>query len=293
MWGQMPGRAAQCAARVVQRIARQACAHIQCHLPFPHPPQVEMTLSATKLDNKDMFGKSDPFVRISKARETGAWVPVLKTEVRAGEKGGDAACCYTLAVLIQAVLLALTTLQQQNATGAQPEQASTYAMWAAFRADDGVASLRPACVLRPPCQPSSDDPSPPPPPPPHPQPPTPNPHTQPPHHQVINNNLNPTWRPFKASMAQLCNCDPQRPLLLEVRRCSCSAQASQLVAGWTCQRLLYAQKRKRTSPVEPPCLAQQTGWQAALQDWVAHLRRTSSVLLCTRCSTTTIPALTT
>ncbi|PSC75501.1 copine-3-like isoform X1 [Micractinium conductrix] len=74
---------------------------------------VEMTLSATKLDNKDMFGKSDPFVRISKARETGAWVLVLKTE-------------------------------------------------------------------------------------------------------VINNNLNPTWRPFKASMAQLCNCDPQRPLLLEV-----------------------------------------------------------------------------
>ncbi|PSC75848.1 copine-3 [Micractinium conductrix] len=74
---------------------------------------VEMTLAAVKLDNKDMFGKSDPFVRISKARETGAWVPVLKTE-------------------------------------------------------------------------------------------------------VINNNLNPTWRPFKASMAQLCNCDPQRPLLLEV-----------------------------------------------------------------------------
>jgi len=34
--------------------------------------------------------------------------------------------------------------------------------------------------------------------------------------QVINNNLNPTWRPFQASMAQLCNCDPQRPLLLEV-----------------------------------------------------------------------------
>ena len=46
-----------------------------------------MTLAAVKLDNKDMFGKSDPFVRISKARETGAWVPVLKTEVRAEEKG--------------------------------------------------------------------------------------------------------------------------------------------------------------------------------------------------------------
>jgi hypothetical protein len=33
---------------------------------------------------------------------------------------------------------------------------------------------------------------------------------------VVNNNLNPTWKPFKASMSQLCNCDEQRPLLLEV-----------------------------------------------------------------------------
>lgn len=30
------------------------------------------------------------------------------------------------------------------------------------------------------------------------------------------NNLNPSWRPFEASMSQLCNCDPHRPLLLEV-----------------------------------------------------------------------------
>lgn len=30
------------------------------------------------------------------------------------------------------------------------------------------------------------------------------------------NNLNPTWAPFKASYSQLCNCDPERPLLVEV-----------------------------------------------------------------------------
>lgn len=40
-----------------------------------------MCLAASKLENKDTFSKSDPFVRISKARESGAWVPVLKTEV--------------------------------------------------------------------------------------------------------------------------------------------------------------------------------------------------------------------
>lgn len=43
---------------------------------------VSLALAATKLDNKDLFGKSDPFVRVSKARESGAWVPILKTEVR-------------------------------------------------------------------------------------------------------------------------------------------------------------------------------------------------------------------
>lgn len=34
--------------------------------------------------------------------------------------------------------------------------------------------------------------------------------------QVIKNNLNPSWAPFQASYSQLCNCDPQRPLLVEV-----------------------------------------------------------------------------
>ncbi|EFN57401.1 hypothetical protein CHLNCDRAFT_142828 [Chlorella variabilis] len=33
---------------------------------------------------------------------------------------------------------------------------------------------------------------------------------------VIPNNLNPVWRPFQASMAQLCNGDAHRPLLFEV-----------------------------------------------------------------------------
>lgn len=74
---------------------------------------VSMCLGATKLDNVETFSKSDPFVRVSKMRESGTWIPVLKTE-------------------------------------------------------------------------------------------------------VIPNNLNPTWKPFKASMSQLCNCDVHRPLLLEV-----------------------------------------------------------------------------
>lgn len=46
-----------------------------------------LALAGVKLDNKDTWSKSDPFVRISKARENGAWVPVLKTEVRAGSAG--------------------------------------------------------------------------------------------------------------------------------------------------------------------------------------------------------------
>ena len=43
--------------------------------------QVQLALAASKLENKDTWGKSDPFVRISKARENGEWMPVLKTEV--------------------------------------------------------------------------------------------------------------------------------------------------------------------------------------------------------------------
>eukprot|EP00887_Chlorella_sp_A99_P002975 scaffold24.g2975.t1 len=43
---------------------------------------VSMQLSAVKLENKDTFSKSDPFVRVSKQRENGDWIPVLKTEVR-------------------------------------------------------------------------------------------------------------------------------------------------------------------------------------------------------------------
>ncbi|KAL4428007.1 hypothetical protein ABPG75_002096 [Micractinium tetrahymenae] len=74
---------------------------------------VHMTLAGWKLDNKDTFGKSDPFLQIAKARESGVFVPVLKTE-------------------------------------------------------------------------------------------------------VVDNNLNPQWKPFRASMAQLCNCDEHRPLRIEV-----------------------------------------------------------------------------
>ncbi|KAL4428006.1 hypothetical protein ABPG75_002095 [Micractinium tetrahymenae] len=74
---------------------------------------VSLTLAGSRLANLDTFSKSDPFVQVSKSREGGAWVPVLKTE-------------------------------------------------------------------------------------------------------VIDNNLNPQWKPFQASMAQLCNCDAHRPLLIEV-----------------------------------------------------------------------------
>ncbi len=41
--------------------------------------------------------------------------------------------------------------------------------------------------------------------------------------QVIDNNLNPQWKPFRASMAQLCNCDEHRPLKIEVRWEACLA----------------------------------------------------------------------
>ncbi|KAK6777810.1 hypothetical protein RDI58_024528 [Solanum bulbocastanum] len=42
---------------------------------------VEMTLRCTNLENKDLFSKSDPFLRISRFVETGGSVPICKTEV--------------------------------------------------------------------------------------------------------------------------------------------------------------------------------------------------------------------
>ena len=45
---------------------------------------VTLVLAAQRLDNKDIFSKSDPFVKISKARESGTWAPVVKSEVRWG-----------------------------------------------------------------------------------------------------------------------------------------------------------------------------------------------------------------
>lgn len=109
--------------------------------PLPRP-QVELCLAASKLENKDTWSKSDPFLRISKARENGDWAPVLKTEVRL-----DGVCT----------------------------------------AERGRAADQP-CHLGTPGR-----------------------------TQTIQNNLNPTWRPIKVAMSQLCSCDEQRPLLLEVR----------------------------------------------------------------------------
>ncbi|XP_057963008.1 protein BONZAI 3 [Malania oleifera] len=42
---------------------------------------VEMTLRCSNLENKDLFSKSDPFLRISRIVETGGSVPICKTEV--------------------------------------------------------------------------------------------------------------------------------------------------------------------------------------------------------------------
>ena len=50
----------------------------------PSLPQVQLSLAASKLENKDTWGKSDPFVRISKARSNGEWFPVLKSEASFG-----------------------------------------------------------------------------------------------------------------------------------------------------------------------------------------------------------------
>ncbi|XP_039043573.1 protein BONZAI 3 [Hibiscus syriacus] len=42
---------------------------------------VETKLRCSQLDNKDMFSKSDPFLRISRQSESGNYVPICKTEV--------------------------------------------------------------------------------------------------------------------------------------------------------------------------------------------------------------------
>ncbi|XVF42550.1 hypothetical protein PTKIN_Ptkin01aG0372600 [Pterospermum kingtungense] len=48
---------------------------------FPSRMAVEMKLRCSHLDNKDLFSKSDPFVRISRPSENGTYVPICKTEV--------------------------------------------------------------------------------------------------------------------------------------------------------------------------------------------------------------------
>ncbi|KAB1994745.1 hypothetical protein ES319_D13G118500v1 [Gossypium barbadense] len=42
---------------------------------------VEMKLRCSQLGNKDMFSKSDPFLRISRLTESGKYVPICKTDV--------------------------------------------------------------------------------------------------------------------------------------------------------------------------------------------------------------------
>eukprot|EP00824_Muranothrix_gubernata_P015770 TRINITY_DN33001_c0_g1_i1.p1 TRINITY_DN33001_c0_g1~~TRINITY_DN33001_c0_g1_i1.p1 ORF type:complete len:545 (+),score=112.55 TRINITY_DN33001_c0_g1_i1:24-1637(+) len=42
---------------------------------------LRVTFSAKKLDNKDFFGKSDPFLVISRLREAGDYIPTFKTDV--------------------------------------------------------------------------------------------------------------------------------------------------------------------------------------------------------------------
>lgn len=43
--------------------------------------KINVVLSAKKLDKKDVFGKSDPFLVFKRVRENGQWVAVHKTEV--------------------------------------------------------------------------------------------------------------------------------------------------------------------------------------------------------------------
>lgn len=42
---------------------------------------VEIIFRCSRLDNKDIFSKSDPFLRISRMVESGGSVPICKTEV--------------------------------------------------------------------------------------------------------------------------------------------------------------------------------------------------------------------
>lgn len=43
--------------------------------------KLSITLAGEKLDNKDTFGRSDPFLRLSRVNEDGGAIPVFKTEV--------------------------------------------------------------------------------------------------------------------------------------------------------------------------------------------------------------------
>ena len=68
---------------------------------------VTLALAAQRLENKDTFGKSDPFLKISKARENGAWAPVVKSEVRSAWATGrhgicEVASCLTLLLVLLA-----------------------------------------------------------------------------------------------------------------------------------------------------------------------------------------------
>ncbi len=131
---------------------------------MPWPPQVQLSLAASKLENKDTWGKSDPFVRISKARANGAWFPVLKSEASFG---------CPLWLLSFLCLLVMSRWSRQSYCR-QP--ACLISLRRIHKTPTGLC----ACA------------------------------------QVVDNNLSPTWKQLKASMASLCNCDESRPLLLEV-----------------------------------------------------------------------------
>lgn len=124
---------------------------------------VTLGLAAQRLENKDAFGKSDPFLKISKARESGAWVPVLKSEVGLDwGLGGSAFLNF--------------------------QRWGVHACPACLRCNPVSTSLPLKGPGSPCCQ-----------------------------TQVVSNDLNPTWRPLRVSMASLCHCDDARPLLIEAR----------------------------------------------------------------------------
>ena len=76
---------------------------------------VTMQLRAVNLDNKETFSRSDPFIRFSKLREDGTYVPCFKTEVKMNNLSPVSGYLH---------LLSLTSLMHNNRPGTDSREAS-------------------------------------------------------------------------------------------------------------------------------------------------------------------------